>query len=69
MLRQFIAAGVMALARAIIAYACADALHLEHAAPDAPLVVYIAATLVTFLVRIKLVVTIRRRSTAPDDRG
>ena len=76
MLRQLLLRLLAALASTLIAYAGGEALHLlfEHIAPDAPPVVYLAARLLTratlfaFVVRIKLVITIRYRRTGPDDR-
>ena len=75
MIQQFFIALLATLARMVIAYACGVALLVlsGHVAPDAPLAAYIALrlisriTLALFIIRIKLVITIRRRR-ALDDR-
>jgi hypothetical protein len=76
MLRQALTALLLTFARATIAYVCGEALHVlsDHLTPDAPLIAYIVlrlisrVTLALFVVRIKLIVTIRRRRSGVDDR-
>jgi hypothetical protein len=75
MTRQFFITLLAALACALIAYAGSEALHLlfEYIAPDTSVGVYIAVrllthvTLVEFMVRIEVVVTIWHRRNSPYD--
>jgi hypothetical protein len=76
MVRRLLTIALAVLIRAIVAYLCGEALHVlcKHVAPDAPMVAHIAhrllnlVTLALFIVRIKLVITIRRRRSTLDDR-
>jgi len=73
MLRHFLNILLATLARALIAYACGEAIHLllEYIAPDAPPAVYMAVRMLTriaiveLMVRIEIAVAIRRRRDDP----